>query len=123
VPPSQTVPVPAFLDEVLPTSSPELLALLHKRREEADRLIKDNLFAQIYVPAMSGKNIALALEGYVNELPDRRRAEALAGIRRLVLTAWQLDYFGDLGNKEKLGEAYTLFAGAVADIEAAYAGK
>jgi hypothetical protein len=114
---------PTILEEVLPNTSKELLALLHTRREEADTLIKDNLFAQIYVPAMSGKSIALALENFVNELPDRRRASALAGIRRLVLAAWQLDYFGDLGNKEKLGETYNLFAAAVAEIEGAYAGK
>ena len=116
-------PKAGALEEVLPTTSKELLALLHQRRQEADGLIKDNLFAQIYVPAMSGKGIALALENYVGELSDGQRARALAGIRRLVLAAWQLDFFGDLGNKEKLGQTYTLFAAAVADIEGAYAGR
>jgi hypothetical protein len=121
--PMQASPAFPLADEELPTSAKELVALLNQRRQEADSLIKENLFAQIYVPAISGKGIALALENHVHELPDQRKARALAGIRRLVLSAWQLDFFGDLGNKEKLADTYKAFAAAVAEIESAYGGQ
>ena len=34
--------------------------------------------------------------------------------------AWDIDAFGDLGDKQRLNEAYSVFAAAVADIKTAY---
>ena len=50
----------------------------------------------------------------------RRHAEVTDSIRRVVLSAWQLDLFGDLGDQSKLAEAYRLFTAAVDDIGSAY---
>jgi len=41
-------------------------------------------------------------------------------VNRLVRTAYLLDAFGDLGNKEKIAAAYERFAAAVQDIESAF---
>jgi hypothetical protein len=69
---------------------------------------------------MSGKNIALALENFVGSLPNRQRVQASAALRRAVLASWKLDMAGDIGNRDDLMAAYTLFANAVTDIKAAY---
>jgi hypothetical protein len=110
-------------EEVLPSTLPELLALLDERGREAEQLIKDGVFAQVYVPAMSGKNIALALENFVTSLPNRQRAQAADALRRAVVAAWKLDMAGDIGNRDDLMAAYSLFAAAVSDIKAVYGAR
>jgi hypothetical protein len=84
------------------------------------KLIDHGQFGFVYQPTMLGKDIALALEGHVSTLPERRRPQASDSIRRVVLSAWQLDLYGDLGNQAKLTEAYKVFAAAIANITAAY---
>jgi hypothetical protein len=107
-------------EETLPPTAPELLALLAQRGQEAETLIKDGLFAQVYIPALSGKNVALALESFVGSLPNRQRVLASDALRRAVLAAWKLDMAGDIGNRDDLLRAYGLFAAAINDIQAAY---
>jgi hypothetical protein len=40
-----------------------------------------------------------------------------------VLAAWQLDMFGDMGNQEKITEAFNHFAAAIAAVKTAYGAK
>jgi hypothetical protein len=109
-----------LLSDALPKDARLLLDLLAMCRTEVQKLIENGRFGFVYQPTMLGKDIALALEGHVSTLPERRRVQATDGIRRAVLSAWQLDLYGDLGNQAKLTEAYTLFAAAIVDIKAAY---
>lgn len=125
--PNQTVIASALtradaeqLAQNLPSSSKELLALLTQRVQEVETAVKDGQFGYIYIPSLLSKDIALALDGHTGELSDQRQTQATTAIRRLVLTAWQLDFFGDLGNKEKITDTYNTFAAAFADIKAAY---
>ena len=97
-----------------------MLDLLALCRTEVQKLIDAGQFGFVYQPTMLGKDIALALENSVSTLPETRRETASDGIRRLVLSAWQLDLYGDLGNQSKLTDAYELFAAAVGDIRSAY---
>jgi hypothetical protein len=106
--------------QFLPKNSKGLVSLLATCTSEVEKLIQDGQFGYVYQPTMLGKDIALALEGYVSELPGQRRAQAAAGIRRVVLAAWQLDLYGDMGDKGKLTHAFTSFSSAVADIRTAY---
>jgi hypothetical protein len=41
-------------------------------------------------------------------------------VSRLVRTAYLLDAFGDLGNKQQITEAFGRFAAAVKEIESAF---
>ena len=107
-------------EAVLPHTAGELVKLIALCGGTAQKLISDGQLGSVFLPAMLGKDIALALEGHINELPEQRKGEAASAIRRLVLAAWQLDAYGDLGNREKLSETYNLFAAAVADITSAY---
>ncbi len=111
------------LGQTLPKVSADLLRLLSMCSTEVDTLIKDGQFGFVYQPTMLSKDIAIALEDTTAELPNRQRAQASNAIRRVVLAAWMLDLYGDLGNREKLTDSYTTFAAAIADIKTAYGSK
>jgi hypothetical protein len=111
------------LGQRLPKASADLLRLLSMCSAEVDTLIKDGQFGFVYQPSILSKDIAIALESTLAELPGRQRAHAAKAIRRVVLAAWTLDLYGDQGNREKLADSFTTFAAAVADIKSAYASK
>ncbi len=112
---------PAQLAEPLPASAPELLQILTRRAEEVQTLIAGGQFGAVYVPAILTKDIALALDNHVQSLPAARQVQAAAAIKRVVLAAWQLDAYGDLGDGRKLADAHAVFAAAVSDLKVAYA--
>ncbi len=56
----------------------------------------------------------------LGELEASQRATAEPAIARLVRTAWLLDAFGDLGNRQQITEAYAGFTSAVDDVVAAF---
>jgi hypothetical protein len=111
----------AQLAQDLPNNSAELLKLMELRRGEVEALIHDGSFGMVYVPTMLAKDVALALEDHGNELTDRQRVSLTSAVRRLVVASWRLDQYGDLGDREKITQAYTLFAAAAAEIKNAYA--
>jgi hypothetical protein len=43
-----------------------------------------------------------------------------AAVREIVLAAWMLDQYGDLGDRRKIEQAYERFAAAVAALRHAY---
>lgn len=110
-----------LLSDSLPKNSKGLLTLLGMCSDEVQKLVQGAQFGFVYQPTMLGKDIALALENYLNEVPNARRAQASDAIRRTVLAAWQLDMYGDMGNQEKITEAFTHFAAAIAAVKTAYA--
>ena len=112
-----------LLSDALPRNSKALLNLLTMCSDEVQKLVQGSQFGFVYQPTMLGKDIALALENYINEVPAARRGQASDAIRRTVLAAWQLDMFGDMGNQEKITEAFNHFAAAIAAVKTAYAGK
>src|SRR5262249_5312687 len=114
---------PARMLDPLPTASPELLKLLTAQAGEVKTLITGGQFGGVYVPAILTKEIALALENHVQSLPADPRGPARSAIKRIVLAAWQLDAYGDLGNAQKLSDAEAVFAAAVKDLKDAYAAQ
>ena len=109
--------------ESLPTATPELVAVLTAKHEEVKGLLDRGQLGAIYVPALLGKDAALRLDEHVNELPAQARVTVSDAVRRLVLAAWQLDSYGDLGDQVKVTQAYERFAAAVTTIVSAYAPK
>jgi hypothetical protein len=69
---------------------------------------------------MGTKTVALAIGSHTSTLPERQRATAALAVKRVVMSAWELDAYGDMGNKQKMTEAYTRLSSAVADLKAAY---
>ena len=114
-------PTRCCFSDSLPKNSKALLTLLSMCSDEVQKLVQGAQFGFVYQPTMLGKDIALALENYLNEVPNARRAQASDAIRKTVLAAWQLDMYGDMGNQEKITEAFTHFAAAIAAVKTAYA--
>jgi hypothetical protein len=109
------------LSQELPNNAPALIKLLDCRGQEVKSLIQDGNFGMVYVPSLLARDVALALVDHVNELPDQKRVAATSAVRRLVLSAWRLDQYGDLGDRARISQAQETFAAASADIKAAYA--
>jgi hypothetical protein len=63
------------------------------------------------------------LEQHAGSLPAARRAQVSSAVKRVVSSAWEIDGYGDIGNKSKIVEAYQRLATAVADLKAAYDGS
>ena len=111
------------LAQDLPNNTAELLKLLELREQEVNTLIQEGNFGMVYVPTMLAKEVALALQDHIGELPARQHTPLTSAVRRLVLASWRLDQYGDLGDREKISQAHSVFAAAAADIKAAYASR
>ena len=114
---------PGLIPLPIPDSVPEMLAQLSQRTEQIRRFIDQGQFASVYVPAFQAKDLALALDERKNELRPEHLKIAAPAIKRLVRSAWLLDAFGDLGNKQQISDAYTEFAAAVKDVESVFPGS
>src|SRR5262249_14489849 len=112
-----TAPAP----DVLPETTPGLLAAVKARSQEVGALIQQGAYAQVYVPAMATKDAALALEARSGDVSDDRRPVVASAVKRVVVAAWLLGLYGDGGDGEKLNDAYRALATAVADLTQAYA--
>jgi hypothetical protein len=111
---------PALVPLPIPETVPEMLAQLKARTDQVGSLIDRGTFAAIYVPAFQAKDLALALDEHKNELTPERRKIAEPAIARLVRSAYLLDAFGDIGNKQQITEAYSKFVEAAKDIHSAF---
>src|SRR5262245_39365173 len=111
------------LSQDLPNNTGDLLKLLDLRSQEVQSLIQEGNFGMVYVPSMLAKEVALAIQDHVSELPARQHTPLTSAVRRLVLSSWRLDQYGDLGDREKITQAHALFSAAVADIKAVYAAR
>ena len=111
---------PALVALPIPETVPEILAQLRARTDQIRAFIDKGSFTSIYVPAFQAKDLALALDGHTRDLPAERRKVAAPAITKLVRSAWLLDAFGDLGNRQQIIEAFAMFSTAVADIESAF---
>ena len=109
-------------EEVLPKDTTGLVAELMERSGQIDKLMKEGNISEVWLPAMGTKTVALVLEQHSSSLPAARRALAVSAARRVVTSAWEIDGYGDLGNRTKVVEAYNRMATAVADLKAAYEG-
>jgi hypothetical protein len=112
----------AALDETaLPATVPELVSLLTSRLKSIQALVADGNLGQAWLPAMATKTVALALADHADALPVRARAVALDATRDVILSAWEIDNFGDAGNLQGITSAVARMESAVADLKEAYA--
>lgn len=112
---------PRDIDEQLPADVPALLDILRTRQQETSARLDSGQLPMMYVPALQTKGVALALEGHLDGLSPAKEVKARLAIKRIVVTAWQLDEAGDLGNMERARAIYEGFVKAVDDLEQAYA--
>jgi hypothetical protein len=100
-----------------------MLVQLKTRNEQVAELVQRGAFGALWVPAFQARDLAIALEAHLEELPAAGRDAAEPAIQRLVRTAWLLDAFGDIGNRQQIVEADSIFASAVTDVVSAFTKK
>jgi hypothetical protein len=98
----------------------EMLRQMRERLRHVDELIARGNFEAVYVPAFHAKDIAVALEPHLAHLAPEQRDAAGPALERVVRTAWLLDAFGDVGNRQQLVAARAAFADAVTEVLAAF---
>ena len=113
-----TLPVPDA--PAASTTTPALLTSLTTAAEQVRTLLEQGAYMDMYFPALAAKEAALALDDRTGELPTDRRGAASDAVKRVVLGAWLIDAYGDIGDKLKLTEAFDAFAGAVSDLKSVY---
>ena len=111
---------PALVPLPIPDTVPEMLAQLKTRTEQIRAFIDKGMFAAIYVPAFQAKDLALALDERKAALTPDHRKVAVPAIAKLVRSAYLLDAFGDIGNKQQISEAYARFVEAANDIHSVF---
>ena len=82
----------------------------------SDMCIRDSFF----IPALQSKELALALHERAESLNVRDRNDVRIAVRSLVRAAWLLDWYGDLGNKQQVSDAYDILNAAVVEITRVY---
>ena len=111
---------PSLVPLPIPDTVGEMVTQLETRGEQVGELIRRGDFTAVYVPAFQAKDLAIALETRLGDLAPGKRERAEPAIQQLVRTAWLLDAFGDLGNRQQIADAYTIFSAAVADVASAF---
>jgi hypothetical protein len=117
---SQPLVDPSLVPLPIPETVGELVEQLTTRSDQVGELIRRGDFTAVYVPAFQARDLAIALETHLGELTAAKREAAEPAITRLVRTAWLLDAFGDLGNRQQITDAYAIFTSTVADVVEAF---
>ena len=124
VSPPADAPVPVPLAERMRPRIPEvtsdLVADISTRNEEIRTLVAEGGFTEIFIPALQSKELALALHERAETLSIRDRNDVRIAVRSLVRAAWLLDWYGDLGNKQQVSDAYDILNDAVVEINRVY---
>ena len=106
----------------IPERTTDVVSGIQARDREIVDLVTRGAFTEIFIPALQAKELALALHERAAALPDRARDDVRIAVRSLVRAAWLLDWYGDLGNKQQVSDAYDVFGTAVAEISRIYEG-
>ena len=120
-----TTPEPAAattgtLSVSIPDLPGEIAAEIAARNAHVEGLIRDGAFTEIWIPALEAKDLALALTPHIGQLAVDRELQVHLAVKELVRAAWLLDWYGDLGNRQRVESAYAIFGRAATDIAGAY---
>ena len=89
----------------VPESREEILAAIRERDLRVQNLIAAGRWADLFIPALEAKTLALA---YGDRFGSEERP--WVAIKRIVRGAWLLDLHGDAGDRTRVEEAYRIFA-------------
>ena len=110
-------------ETTLPQALPALLDELTRRGAEVEQLVQTGDLGQVWLPAMGTKTVALALASQADSLAPAQRTIADNAAKQIVVSAWELDKYGDLGDKTKMSDAYQQLAAAITDLRSAYGSR
>lgn len=113
-PPAQSASADKPIAPTAPVAPASLLSDLKARRDEIASLLSDGVVGGIYVPALQAKDLALEIQA--TQRPANQDSIE-ASVKHIVLAAYQLDNYGDLGDAEKAREAFRGMGAAIAQLE------
>lgn len=116
-----SVPLADRIRPPIPERTPDIVSGITARAQELEALIGRGAFAELFIPALQAKELALALNDRTDALAEPDRDSVRIAVRHLVRAAWLLDWYGDLGNKQQVSGAYDVFGSAASEIARAYA--
>jgi len=111
---SAVAPSPQTASADKPTASTSLLTDLKAQRAEIESLLQSGSVGGIYVPALRAKDLALEIQA---RQPPANQDAIEASVKQIVLSAYQMDNFGDLGDAEKAREAFRGMGVAIGQLE------
>ena len=115
-----SVPLAARIRPPIPELTADIVTAIAERDLELQALIERGAFAELFIPALQAKELALALGDRAEELSGRAREDVRIAVRHLVRSAWLLDWYGDLGNRQQVSGAYDIFGTAASEIARVY---
>ena len=112
----------SFLSQApLPVSVEGLVEELTLASRALQATIERGEFGAAWLPAMRGKDVAIELEQRGSQRVAR--AALAQAVKQLVLAAFQIDAVGDLGDKDKINEAYGLFSASASAVVGAFTSR
>jgi Cu/Ag efflux protein CusF len=112
---------PRVLVEPLPDTKQDLLAELQKNMDSVTQQWQEGSLSGLWYPALRAKDVVLKLQqDHGTDISDDKRAQLTSAVQQVMLSAWQIDSAGDLGNKEKIAVLYDVFHTAVGEILGLY---
>lgn len=115
-----SVPLADRIRPPIPELTSDIVSAITARDQELQELIGRGAFAEIFIPALQAKELALALNERTESLSEQEHNGVKIAVRHLVRAAWLLDWYGDLGNKQQVSGAYDIFGAAASEIARAY---
>ena len=116
----ESLPLAERIRPTIPENTNTIVSNISERNDEIANLVSTGGFTEIFIPALQSKELALALNERVDDLSIRTQTDVRIAIRSLVRAAWLLDWYGDLGNKQQVSDAYDIFNQAVLEIVTVY---
>ena len=104
----------------IPEATSDIVADIVARNGQIRTLVTEGGFTEIFIPALQSKELALELHDRAYTLSVRDRNDVRIAVRSLVRAAWLLDWYGDLGNKQQVSDAYDILNEAVIVIDRVY---
>jgi Heavy metal binding domain len=105
------------------SESDALLNDLNARRAEVETLLKSGNYGAIYVPALQAKDTALDIQTRHASAAGIDRDALEANVKQIVLSAYLLDNYGDIGDGPKVQEAFAAFNAAIAALDSLVSGR
>jgi len=105
-----------------PNAPDSLVAALRARQSEVSSLIKSGELGAVYVPALQAKDTALEIQAQSRATSNANEDAVEASVRLIVLAAYQLDSYGDIGDGQKVQDAFATFNAAITALDALVAG-
>ncbi len=118
--PTETAEAELFARKAIPDTPDDIAFEIATRDLKIQQLIRKGQFGDVWIPALEAKDLALALDSHLARLPRMDQYTLRLAMKQFVRSAWMLDWYGDLGNKQQVADAYALFGSAVGDIKLVY---